>query len=227
MRTAEVYGAHSRALTPPGGDAHAFVVFDLPEPEPSFLQAEHTALFGRAGRPVLSPYEGSHRETGLHEILAAYAESGLAPDASFRDRPDHVSVELAFMEGMTQRSESSLRRGRRSEARSCRERAREFFLAHIWTWVPDLFDSMARVESFTFHRALALPAVRFLRSEGDRMRAPRPVERRESESLPEPRCRTCGAPLGVSIPESTKCQPPWGSVCLRCRLREDLRRLEP
>ena len=113
ISTAETYGALSQALAPAGGDASAFRVLGLPAPEPAELEAEHVRLFGRAGRAVLSPYEGIHRGTGLREVLAAYAAAGFAPDPAFRDRPDHVSAELALMEGLARREERARPRGDR------------------------------------------------------------------------------------------------------------------
>ena len=80
------------------------------------LEAEHVALFGRAGRAIVSPYEGVHRAIRLSDLLAVYAASGVAPDVSFHDRPDHVSVELAFLEDLLLREERARRRGDRSRS---------------------------------------------------------------------------------------------------------------
>jgi hypothetical protein len=184
------------------------------------------SLFGRAGRALLSPYEGMHSGTGIREVLAAYAVGGFALDPSFKDRPDHISAELAFLGGLARRETHALRSGDRPGARSAANDAREFFLRHVWPWAPFLFESMACADDFPLHRVLGEKAAHFLSGEGARLGAPRSRPRVCEASRAEPRCTACGAPLGVSLPEKSNLQPPWGSVCLRCRLREDLRRLE-
>jgi len=215
-----LFGALARALAPPAGDAGAFAVFDLPTPDRERLEAEHTALFGHAGRALLSPYEGVHRGTGLHEILKAYAAGGFAPDPSFRDRLDHVCLELAFLEGLGRRERRALRAGERSSAAALAERARDFFDRHPGTWVPGFFESMAGAAGFPEHRALAVRAARFLRRVG----APRQAARAETVAPAEVLCTSCGVPVGVSLPKHKSRPPPWGFVCLKCRLRADLRR---
>ncbi|MHC4547604.1 MAG: molecular chaperone TorD family protein [Planctomycetota bacterium] len=222
---ARIYGALARALAPPGGDASAFPHLGLPEPDGSDLEAEHVMLFGRAGRAVLSPYEGVHRGTGLRGVLAAYAAAGYAPDPSFHDRPDHVCAELALLEGLAQREEEARDRGERETALAAAERAQGFFLRHIRPWVPAFFDSMVRTEGFALHRALAARAALFLRRESACPGAPRGEVR--PEALPAaPLCTTCGRPLGILPPKRHDLHAPWGFVCARCRLRADLRRLE-
>jgi TorA maturation chaperone TorD len=175
-------------------------------------------LFGRAGRAVLSPYEGDHRGTRLQDVLAAYAAVGLAPDPSFRDRPDHVSVELAFLEGLAAREDRAVRRGETEKALAAAKARCDFFRLHVQPWVPTFFDSMGRA-SFAIHRALATRAAVFLGAAATR--------RRREASLVEPLCTTCGKPLGFCPPERNGLRTSWGLVCVRCRLRSDLRRFKP
>jgi TorA maturation chaperone TorD len=218
------FGALSRALAPPRGDAAAFPALGLPAPQPNGLEFEHAALFGRAGRAIVSPYEGVHRGTSMHRVLAAYAAGGFAPDPAFPDRPDHVCMELAFLEGLGRRRLRALERRNRTAADALAARAREFFADHVWAWVPALFDAMARAEGFPLHGALAERAGAFLDRHAERAGLSREQAPEPPPPPAQPQCKTCGAPLGVSLPEHYGPRPPWGSVCLRCRLRADLRR---
>ena len=221
---ARIYGALALALAPPGGEASALPVLGLPEPDTAELEAEHVVLFGRAGRAILSPYEGVHRATPLREVLATYAAAGFAPDPSFRDRPDHISAELALLEGLARREEEARDRGDREGARLAAEELAGILIDRIRPWVPAFFDAMARTEGFALHRALAARAALFLHRESACSGAPRGKPR--TEALPtEPLCATCGKPLGVLPPERHDMHAPWGCVCARCRLRADLRRL--
>ncbi|MFQ5845878.1 MAG: molecular chaperone TorD family protein, partial [Planctomycetota bacterium] len=222
---AHTYGALARALAPPGGDASAFGALGLRVPDAGVLEAEHVALFGRAGRAVVSPYEGAHRGVGLHALLAAYAAAGFAPDPSFRDRPDHVSVELAFLEGLCRRAERARARRDRETARAAADRSRDFLARHVRRWVPAFFDSLLRTEGFRVHQGLAARATPFLRREGACASAPGGGV--GSDAPPAgPSCTTCGSPLGFTPPEREDSRPAWGFVCVRCRLRADLRRFE-
>jgi len=213
-----LFGALARALGPPRGDAAAFPALGLPVPDAAALESEHVELFGRAGRAVLSPYEGEHRGTRLQDVLAAYAAAGLAPDPSLHDRPDHVSVELAFLEGLAAREERAVRCGETEKALAAAKARCDFFRLHVRPWIPNFLDSMART-GFAIHRALATRAAVFLGGA-----APR---RRQEAAPVEPPCTTCGKPLGFCPPERNDLRPAWGFVCLHCRLRSDLRRFQP
>jgi len=222
---ARIYGALSRALAPPGGNASAFPELDLPAPGRSELEVEHVTLFGRAGRTVLSPYrEGGRRSTELREVLAAYAAAGYAPDPSFHDRPDHVSAELALLEALALREEQARVQGDRETASAAAECGRTFFRRHIQPWVPAFLDAMARAEGFGLHRALAARAAPFVHRESACLDAPGPAAR-PCAPPKEPFCTSCGGPLGFSPPQRDDLRPAWGLVCVRCRVRADIGRL--
>lgn len=226
MSRAGVYGALARALAPPCGDSSAFAALGLPEAHPAELAAEHAALFGRAGAALLSPYAGVHCGAAPYEVLPALAAEGLAPDPGFRDRPDHVSVTLAAMEGLVSREERALARGDRESARSAATRARAFFDRNLRPWVPAFFLAMVRAEGFALHRSLGARAARFLSREGPGPAASHDGAPRRP-ALADPPCSKCGRPLGIPLPERDDLPLPWGGVCVRCRVRADLRRFSP
>ena len=224
MRAAEILATLARALAPPGGDAEAFSRAGVPRPGSAAIAEEHVALFGRAGRAALSPYEGEHRGVGLDAVLKGCADHGFAPDPSFRDRPDHVSVLLTVMASLCRDAEQALERGEREGARKAAARARAFFGERLEPWVPAFFESMARQEGFPLHRALAVRGARLLRhgsARGVTRTAPLP-----GPTSQQPACTACGGPLGYSLPAGAAFRPPWGLVCAGCRLRADLRRLK-
>jgi len=218
---ASTYAALSRALRPPSGDASAFATLGLPEPDSRDLESEHVALFGRAGRARISPYEGARGGGGLHEILADYARAGYAPDASFRDRWDHVCVDLALLAELTRSIEqASPGDGAAAEAEDV---LRTLFRRRVQPWVPAFFDDLAEARGFPFHRALGIRASTFLRAEIARL-GNNGGEQRETELPEEPVCTRCGQPVGFSLPKPNNPLPPWGLVCVRCRVRADLGR---
>ncbi|MHC4816506.1 MAG: TorD/DmsD family molecular chaperone [Planctomycetota bacterium] len=218
------YEALARALTPPRGEVHAFRDLGLPSPDVDALVDEHATLFGRLGRAVLAPYEGVHRGTSLHQVLTAYARFGFAPDASFRDRPDHVCLQLALAAALNRRARGAAECGSPAQALRAREEARQFFHLRIWPWVPVWFDKLTSFEEYPVHRSLAFVAGEFLAEEGVRWGAPGRAPQDRREPVAQPRCAECGRPVGFVSPRRDAALPPWALVCVRCRLRFDLRR---
>lgn len=205
-----IYEALARALTPPRGEARVFRDLGLPAPDADALMDEHANLFGRAGHALLAPYEGVHRGTALHEVLAEYARFGFAPDRSFRDRPDHICLQLALAAVLNRRAGDA---------------AQRFFHLRIWPWVPIWFDTLASFDEYPAHCSLACVAVGFLEREGERLGAPPREGRSRKEPAAEPRCAECGQPVGFTLPREGAALPAWARVCARCRFRLDLRRL--
>lgn len=222
MRASASYAALAQAVAPPGGDARAFAALGLPEPDAVALEAEHVVLFGRAGRARISPYEGVRVGGDLHAILGDYSRAGFAPDPSFRDRWDHVCVGLAVLSAL---SESAERAGAAGgpEARPAEEMLRAFFRRRVQPWVPAFFADLAAVPHHPLHRALGIRGGELLREEVARLGEAEP-RRQERGPLQEPRCTQCGEPVGFSLPKRNDVLPPWGLVCLRCRVRADLGR---
>lgn len=220
----QVYGALSRALAPPRGDPLAFAMLGgLREPDATALEAEHATLFGRMGRPVLSPYAGVRTRMGLHCALQAYAEAGLTPDARFRDRPDHVCVWLAVLESLARDAEAASADGETTASHAATEALEDFVKQHAEPWLPALFLEMALLRRYPLHRALAHQANWFFLGGGGERAAS--LAQSAPEELPdEVICTVCAKPLGLRRPEPVNKPPPWGWTCVRCRLRADLRR---
>lgn len=217
-----VYEALARALTPPRGEARAFLELGLAAPEPDALAAEHATLFGRSGRAVLAPYEGVHRGTTLHEVLSTYASFGFAPHPSFRDRPDHVCLQLALAAALSRRVQAA---AEGASALAAHEDVRRFLHLRIWPWVPAWFETLTSLDDGPAHRSLGLVAVEFLAREGARWGAPRPGRRNRKEPAAQPRCAECGQPVGFAPPRGDVTLPAWTRVCAGCRIRFDLRRI--
>ena len=221
----DFYDALARALAPPAGDASAFADLELAEPDALALATEHAALFGRGGRAVVSPYEGAHRAAPPHEVAAAYAAAGLALDPAFRDRPDHVSAELAVLCVLERRRDRAARAGDRDRARRAWDAVREFFLRRVRPWVPEFLDAVRGAVGFPIHRALAERALEVVRDDACRPVAesggvgPAPAVPALEEAL----CASCGRPVGFSPPRRRNdFLPDWGLVCAPCRIRADV-----
>ncbi len=218
------HDALARALAPPAGDAEAFLGLGLEEPDALALAAEHAALVGRGGRAVVSPYEGAHRSAPPQEVAAAYAAEGLALDPTFRDRPDHVSAELAVLSALERRRDRAVRSGDRDRARRAWDAVRGFFLGRVRPWVPDFLDAVRGVAGFPLHRALAERALEVVRDEAGRVAesggvGPAPA----APALEEPLCTACGRPMGFAPPRRRNdFLPTWDLVCATCRIRADV-----
>jgi len=218
--TAAIFGLLSRALSPPAGEPGAFASLGVERAPGAAIAEEHAALFGRAGRAVVSPYEGAHTGADLHAVLATYAENGLLPHGSFRDRPDHVSMELAAMEELCREATAAQARGNHAEARRAAGRARGFFARRLAPWLPGFLGGVARARGFAHHAALAARVRRVL----FRATAGAALARETAPPAHERRCTSCGGPLGFTVPSGWSFSPAWGYVCAGCRLRADLRR---
>jgi len=214
-------GALARALAPPAGEAVAFALLDLSQPAEADLAVEHVALFGRAGDGRLSPYEGVHRGTPMHEVLDSYAAAGFLPDPDFRDRSDHVSAQLSILAELGLDEHCANTRGDETGARAAAALARRFRLDRVEPWVPEFFAAMAAADEFASYRALGECGARLIRRETARIDSGEP-----EQSEAAPMCERCGGPIGVVPPRKKVLFQTWSLVCVRCRVQDDLRRQE-
>lgn len=210
--------ALAHALQPPGSGTGAFETLGLPRPAERALRREHMVLFGRAGHAALSPYEGVHRGTGLHEILSSYVDFGFAPDPRFRDRPDHVCVQLALAGVLAEAAELAF------DSPELADRAHQacerFFDLRIRPWVPGFFERLASEHDSHHYAALGRHGARFLEEQQA------PAVKGGEPALPsQAPCTECGKPVGFVLPREGVSLPAWASLCAPCRFRVDLRRL--
>ena len=82
----------------------------LPQLDPAALHASYGRLFGHTARGAVCPYEAEHGQDGLFQqpqlladISGFYEAFGLAGSDSTRERPDHMSCELEFLEFLSRK----------------------------------------------------------------------------------------------------------------------------
>lgn len=91
---------------------------------------------------------------------------GLKVSERFSSIPDHISVELEFMEKVVGQERISWEKGDKKTAEKWIEVERTFFYKHINKWIPNFCDRVIKDASIDFYRELARFTKDFLRREG-------------------------------------------------------------
>jgi TorA maturation chaperone TorD len=129
--------------------------------DPATADDEYSDLFIGVGRGELLPF-GSYYLTGfLHEKPLArlkedMARFGVVRREDVSEPEDHVAAVLETMAGLID--------GRFGDARSLADQ-KQFFDAHIITWMPVFFRDLAEASSSVLYASLADVALRFLEIE--------------------------------------------------------------
>ncbi len=142
------------------------------------LEVEYNRLFVGPGHLPCPPYESAYTkdrpsdEVGLlagpavFDVKRLYAQAGFQLSSSFRDYPDHISVELEFM-GHLCASES---RSRGNQAERWADREFEFMNRHVGRWAGQFADSVIGVTTCPFYVAAATLLKRFALDEMGNLR---------------------------------------------------------
>ncbi len=133
------------------------------------LALDYTRLFIGPGTHV-PPSEGAQREGALWgkatSHVASFVENcGFRYRPEFSDLPDHISVELEFMQEVTRREARAWRRKDRSGARHWLEVERKFIGTHLSRWVPQFCEKVAQEADSSFYREMAILTDRFIQGE--------------------------------------------------------------
>ena len=125
------------------------------------LAIEYTRLFLGPGRHIY-PYESAYRQEGEGEATDAALEvkrlieaSGLSYTPDYRDPPDHVSVELEFMEKLTEAESKAWEEGDREQTVQFLEFEKRFLADHLAGWVPEFAERVIENASPGFYREMA------------------------------------------------------------------------
>ncbi|NOX97111.1 MAG: molecular chaperone TorD family protein [Nitrospirae bacterium] len=143
-----------------GGD-----FFNKPEEELLLdLTLEYTRLFIGPGRHI-SPHESVYREDkedkGLLwgeatvEVKEIIEGAGLEYKADYKGIPDHISIELEFMQRLTKYEHEAWESGDREKACRCLEYEKLFLESHLDKWVPLFCDKVMEEGKLTFYREMA------------------------------------------------------------------------
>ena len=164
IRSGEFLDALSEAGVALGDDVLGFADDELLDR----LAVEYTRLFIGPGTHV-PPYEGAQREGVLwghstSDVAAFVAGSGFQYKPGYHDLPDHISVELEFMQEVTRREASAWAKQDYVEARRCLAIEWEFIDEHLARWAPAFCRTVATTTT-SFYREMANLTRRFIEQE--------------------------------------------------------------
>lgn len=129
------------------------------------MAVEFARLFIGPGKHI-SPHESVHhkREDGrwgelwgpsTAEIKKIIESAGLSYQSEYTGLPDHISVELEFMQQVTLAEEKAWEDGDRNLAIACLEKEKKFIEEHLAGWVPDFCEKVIKKADLPFYRAMA------------------------------------------------------------------------
>jgi len=138
------------------------------KPEKELLDAlavEYARLFLGPGKHV-SPHESVHhkRDDGqwgqlwgesTAEVKKIIESSGLEYKTEYTGIPDHISVELEFMQQVVMREEQAWQDDDKATARLCQENEKKFVDEHLFGWIPDFCEKVVTEADLPFYREMA------------------------------------------------------------------------
>lgn len=141
------------------------------------LSVDYSAVFIGNGVDAYSaayPYESVYTspkrllmQGARDEVLAIYRSEGFDKLDTWREGEDHIALELEFQERMCDKVIDALQEGNQEAAAAFLRTQRNFFRAHLATWVPLLISDMKRFAKTDFYMGLAYLTEGFLEIEQD------------------------------------------------------------
>ena len=138
------------------------------------LAEEFTRLFLGPGRHI-SAHESIFAEVDGEsgslwgattvEVKKFIEATGLAYDPEYTGIPDHVSVELEFMQQLSAWEAEQWRQKHRGRAEYCADVQRRFLDRHLLRWLPKFMDAVIAEASLPFYRAMAELSKNFVQLE--------------------------------------------------------------
>jgi TorA maturation chaperone TorD len=163
----------AKALGPLAPDAagHAAALHEaLAAADALALRVDHAALFVGPFALKAAPYGSVYLEAGRTllgdttlDAAARYAAAGLR--VVLREPPDHVAVELEFMQVLAARAATAAASGNHAAAAPLAEAQREFLAVHLGAWGEAFCEAVACEATTAFYRCLAACLRAFLEVE--------------------------------------------------------------
>ena len=152
----------------------------LEKPEKELLEdlaVEYTRLFLGPGKHI-SPHESIHHEKdnskwgqlwgdATVEVKKFIETTGLEYQTDYKGLPDHISVELEFMQQLTLREEQAWGDSDADGAVYCRKIQEKFIIEHLMPWVPEFCEKIMQEAELPFYRDLAALTRKFIEFEQD------------------------------------------------------------
>jgi len=139
------------------------------------LAIEYTALFIGPGKHIV-PHESIYVPDSTGRAGYYWGECtsdfknwvehyGLNLSKKFESIPDHVSVELEFMQKVVEQEKLARERGDEATVKKCMEVEKTFFNKHIVKWIPQFCDRVIGAANLDFYKEVAKVAKDFLLEE--------------------------------------------------------------
>jgi TorA maturation chaperone TorD len=140
----------------------------LEKPEHQLLEdlaVEYARLFIGPGKHI-SPHESVHhkRDDGqwgqlwgptTAEVKKFIESTGLSYQSEYTGLPDHISVELEFMQQVLQRQEQAWQADDDETALLCLKNEKKFVDQHLFGWIPDFCEKVIEAAEMPFYREMA------------------------------------------------------------------------
>ncbi len=196
--------ACARGVTPDGKAGLLAAIRNL---ESSFegltlesLQAEHRRIFGhtisKSSPPFETEFGGSNvfqQPQDLGDIAGFYRAFGLEVSDAIRERLDHISTELEFMQFLTYKEAYAREHHGKKKSEACLDAQRKFLKMHLGRWAPLFFERLARKAENGFYKDLARLSEKFLAFEFGFLKVePERISQSQGSSFnPEEACALC------------------------------------
>ncbi len=129
------------------------------------LAVEYARLFVGPGKHI-SPHESVHHERddgdwgtlwgkGTVEVKRFIESLGLEYKEEYSGIPDHISVELEFMQRLLEEEASAREKKDDKEIQGFLEVEKLFFERHLISWVPGFCDKVMAMSDISFYREVA------------------------------------------------------------------------
>ncbi len=129
------------------------------------LAVEYAYLFLGPGKHI-SPHESVHhkKEGGQSgqlwgeltaEVKTIIESSGLEYKSEFTGMPDHISVELEFMQHVVQREAQAREACDDKTVLLCLKNEKKFIDEHLFCWIPDFCEKVIKTAESPFYREMA------------------------------------------------------------------------
>ncbi len=132
--------------------------------ETEAAREDFDALFLVPTSRYLEPFESVYAEPGRKGLLMGapawsalrfYERAGAAPVRRGGLLPDHIAVELAFMEFLTSEEKDAWQEKSQERATEALSTEARFLTSHLGRWVPELGDFMERNANGSFYKGIS------------------------------------------------------------------------
>jgi TorA maturation chaperone TorD len=139
------------------------------------LAVEYARLFLGPGKHI-SPHESvHHKKEGTQsgqlwgestaEVKKIIEASGLEYKTEYTGLPDHISVELEFMQQVIMREKQAWQDDDKEIAQLCQENEKKFVDEHLFRWIPEFCEKVITEADLPFYREMARLTKTFLEFE--------------------------------------------------------------